>query len=106
PTLGRCCQGWGLLLTRPHCDNRTKSHLLAFSSCPLGLDLYNPLFPIQVVTETAPGPVLRSFDQTAHYRVAVYIPQLLDTLALAPDIEVVIAALPEMRTFETEHASD
>ena len=35
----------GLLLTRAHGDNRTNSQPLAFSCCPLRLDLYKPLFP-------------------------------------------------------------
>jgi len=52
------------------------------------------------MTETAPRPVLRFFYQPTVNRVAVDVAKLLYPLALGPDIEVVIAALPEMRTLE------
>ena len=89
-----------------NCGNGADSHLLALYCCPLGLDLDDPFFAVEIMSETAPGPVLRFLHQSAFYGVAVYVAQLFDALALAPDIEVVVPALPEMCVRKADHASD
>src|SRR6266542_829412 len=62
---------------------------------PVRLDLNGPLFARSIVTKAAPRPVLRLGAQPACHRVAVNVAQLLDPLAFAPHIKVVIALLPE-----------
>lgn len=42
-----------------------------------------------------PRPLVRGGDQAALHRVAVHVFQLLQTLLLAPDIQVVEAPLPD-----------
>ena len=46
--------------------------------------------------EAAPRVVLRVLDQAANYRVSVHVHQLLDTFVFSEDVEVVVAALPEL----------
>jgi len=62
---------------------------------PTGLDLDIAFLAIEVVTEAAPGPVLRLCAKAAGDWVAVDVAKLLDPLARAEDIEVIIARLPE-----------
>jgi hypothetical protein len=50
----------------------------------------------RVVVEAAPAIVFRLWHQATHDRVAMDIAELLDELLLAGDVEVVIAALPEL----------
>lgn len=47
------------------------------------------------MTETAPWPVLRFRHEPAPHRISVKITQLLSKLSSTPDIEVVVALLPE-----------
>jgi len=42
------------------------------------------------MTEAAPGPVFGLFYQAALHRIAMHVAQFLDTLALTPDVEVVV----------------
>src|SRR5579872_1334078 len=58
------------------------------------------------MAKAAPGPILRALDQTASNRIAVDISQFFDALLLAPDIEIVIALLPEMLVASDQPSSD
>src|SRR5271157_3508621 len=46
--------------------------------------------------ETAPGPILGPLDESPRYWVTVYVLQFFDSLVRRPNIEVVIAGLPEV----------
>jgi len=54
---------------------------------------------LRVVAKTAPPPLLRFQHQSALHRIAVHVMQLLDSFALAPDVEVVEALLPDVPWF-------
>jgi hypothetical protein len=54
-------------------------------------------FTISIVTEAAPAPLLGFLHQSAPDRIAMNIAQLLDSLALAPNVVVIEPALPNMR---------
>ena len=62
------------------------------------LDLHHSLYPGRVVTEAAPLPIFWVLYQPALHRIAVRVAQLLNPLALGPDIEIVIAEFPEAGT--------
>jgi hypothetical protein len=47
------------------------------------------------VTKTAPGPSLRSCHQGSRHRILVHVSQLFLSLVRAPNVEVVVARLPE-----------
>ncbi|MGE5083566.1 MAG: hypothetical protein ACM3ND_11795 [Acidobacteriota bacterium] len=47
-------------------------------------------------------PLLWCEQQSALQRIAMHIAQLLDPLALAPQVEIVEAALPGMELFRPE----
>ena len=58
------------------------------------LDPSNPT--VLIVAEARPWPVFGLGDQAACNRIAVHAAQLLDALVFAPDIEIIVAALPEL----------
>jgi hypothetical protein len=51
------------------------------------------------VTEAAPQPILGTLDQTTTDGIAVHVAQFLNSLVLAPDVEVVVAGQPEGAAF-------
>jgi len=65
---------------------------------PLRLNFHDPLNSRNVVTKAAPRPQFRTRHQASTYRIAMNIAQLLDALSLGPDVEVVVAGLPERST--------
>jgi hypothetical protein len=68
---------------------------LSPSSRPLRFNLHHSLHSGNIVTEAAPRPLLRTRHKSSPHRIAMKVPQLLDALSLGPDVEVVIACLPE-----------
>src|SRR5581483_1034281 len=60
------------------------------------VDLDQPLFSESVSAEAAPAPKLRGGHQAARHGIAMDVAQLLDALAIAPNIEIVEAFLPDM----------
>ena len=66
------------------------------------IDLHPSLFVIGVAAITAPLPLLWFEQRSALQRIAMHVPQLLDPLALAAQIEIVAAALPGMGLFRQE----
>ena len=59
-------------------------------------DLDHSKLAVCVVPEARPLPLLRLLDQPALHRVAVHIAKFLDPLLFAPDVEIVVTALPEL----------
>jgi hypothetical protein len=53
------------------------------------------------VEKTAPQPILRSLDEPALDRIAMDVAEFLDALGFAPDVEIIVAPLPERRAFRT-----
>src|SRR5206468_12911738 len=49
--------------------------------------------------ETAPRPILWTLDQSSFHGITVHISQLLDSLVITPDIEIIIAGQPERTPF-------
>ncbi len=47
------------------------------------------------MTKTAPNPILRTLDQPALDRIAVYVTKFLHEFAVVPDIEVIVAFQPK-----------
>ncbi len=78
--------------------SRTFKLRLSFAAvpCPFGFNLHCPFYAQQVVTEAGPLPALRLFHQTALYRVAVHVAQLLDMLSVGQHVEVMVTTLPEL----------
>src|SRR5438132_4137846 len=68
---------------------------LATADRPLRFEFYRTCFSSRVMTEAAPLPVLRTFDESALHGISMDVAKLLHELLLAPDIEVVVAGLPE-----------
>jgi hypothetical protein len=68
------------------------------------IDLQPSLFVIGVAAIAAPFPLLGLEHQSAPHRIAMHVAQVLDPLALAPRIEIVEAALPDMWLFRTKLA--
>ena len=62
----------------------------------MGFDFDMSCFACEPVSVAAPWPVFGIFDEAACHRVAVDVAELLDELGLGEDVEVVIAALPEV----------
>jgi hypothetical protein len=86
-----------------------KSEILAdrcipgFSGNAISLiDLHPSLFVIGVAVIAAPLPLLWFEQQSALQRIAMHIAQLLDPLALAPRIEIVEAARPDVWRFRAK----
>ena len=69
----------------------------------MGFDFYRSYFSIEPMPEAAPWPVFGFLNEAALDWVAVDVAELLDELGLCQDIEVVVAALPELLAvaFET-----
>jgi hypothetical protein len=63
---------------------------------PFGFDFEGAGFAGGVVVEAAPAVVFRFGDEVAFDRVAVDVLELFDVLLHAGDVEVVVAALPEL----------
>ena len=66
------------------------------SSRPPRSNFNHSFFSRDIVTITAPGPVFRSLDEASCDRITVDVFQLLCAFGATPDIEVVIAWLPEV----------
>ena len=64
--------------------------------CPLRFNLDHSNLTVRIVAEARPWPVFGPGDQAARNRIAVHVAQLLDALLFAPDIEIIVAALPEL----------
>src|ERR1700720_2339941 len=77
--VGLCGRGWNL-------------HL---EDLPL-IDSYRSSFAEGVGAVTAPAPQLWRCHQFPLYRIMVHVVQLLDPFALAPNVEVVEAFLPDV----------
>src|SRR6185369_4255067 len=57
------------------------------------------------VTEAAPFPILRTFTQPGLHRVPVDVAQLFHNLRVIPNVEIVVALLPEMIGYPTQAKS-
>ena len=68
----------------------------------LGFDLDATLFAAEVMAIARPWPVLRSFYEASLDWIAVNVFQLLDILLMGQNVEVVVAALPELRPISFE----
>jgi len=95
--------GWGRSTSRAQERN---SIPLSASRGPVGFDLNDTRLTRQIMSKAAPGPILRALDQAASDRIAVDVAQLLDTLLLGPDIEIVVALLPEVLLSTDEPSSE
>jgi hypothetical protein len=62
----------------------------------VGFDFYAAFVACEPVTVAAPRPVVGGFDQFPADGVAVEVAELFTELAVGEDVEVVIAALPEL----------
>jgi hypothetical protein len=69
---------------------------LAPSCRPLALNLHSSFAPGCVLTKATPLPIFRALTQSALHRIPVDITKLLHKLTIVPDVEIVIALLPEM----------
>jgi hypothetical protein len=83
--VGQFC-GWSEFLRRAFASNRG----------PFGFNLYASLNPRCIVQKAAPLPIFREFAQPALNRIAMKVPQFLQKLCMIPDIEIVVALLPEV----------
>lgn len=63
---------------------------------PVGFDFDGAGIAGGVVIEAAPAVIFRICDEAAFDRVAVDVLELFDVLLVAGDVEVVVAALPEL----------
>jgi hypothetical protein len=63
---------------------------------PVGFDFYAALFAGEPVLIAAPWPVFRGFDEFPLHGIAMKVTKFLAELTLGEDVEVVIAALPEL----------
>jgi len=68
----------------------------AFAGGPEGFDFNNSFRSRNIVSEAAPFPILGALDESAFYGVAVEVAEFFEMLGFAPDVEVVVALLPEM----------
>ncbi len=76
-----------LLLSRPRSDFHLK-HLAV-------VDPHGSGFAESIRPKAAPRPVFGLAHQSAFHRIAMHVAQLLDALALRPDIKIVETALPD-----------
>ncbi|SRR5579871_1251202 len=89
-------KGWGVdALPLKPLRHVPHSH---YSLRPL-IQLHDTLFSQCVAAIAAPNPLLRFQHQSSLHRIAMHIPQLLYTLALAPDIKIVEPFLPYVWLF-------
>src|SRR6202040_138789 len=92
----RSSSAWaGVFRWRMHLHRGKDPAVLPHSRSPLRLNLHRSNFTIQIVTKTAPNPILGPRNQTTLHRIAMNVTKLLHKLAFAPDIEIVVASLPE-----------
>src|SRR5579862_2104575 len=89
-----CRHRAGILTPYPHHDSR----LFPLPRRPLRLDLHDSFNAGSVVSKAAPCPILRALHQASLHRIAMNVTQLLDALARAPHIEVVIPRQPQQTT--------
>ena len=89
PHSSRCCLSGSFLPYRPPRSNFNHS-----------------FFSRDIVTITAPRPVFRSLDEPSCDRITVDVFQLLGALGATPDIEIVIAWLPEVFATSDETPRD
>ena len=68
----------------------------------VGFDLDATLFAGEVMAVARPWPVFRSFDEVSLDWIAVNVFQLLYILLMGQNVEVVVAALPELRSIPFE----
>jgi hypothetical protein len=59
-------------------------------------------FSGEAVAVTAPGPVFRFFHQTFFDGIAMDVAEFFDELSPRDDVEIVLTALPEVRTVAFE----
>lgn len=72
--------------------------LLAAAFSPMGFQFDLGGFSVEPMAVAAPGPVFGFLDEAPVDWIAVNVAELLDELGLGEDIEVVVAALPELGT--------
>ena len=70
--------------------------MFAATSRPFRFDFYGTYFAYGVVVEAAPAVVFRAFHQTSYDWVAVDVLEFFNVLLVGGDVEVVVAALPEL----------
>lgn len=63
---------------------------------PVGFDFYGSDFSGEPVPEAAPWPVFGPLNEAALDWIAVDIAELFDEFGMGEDVEVVVAALPEL----------
>ena len=75
---------------------KSSRHTLTPSGNPLRLNLHASFDTRSIVKETAPLPVFRMFAQSSLHRIAMNIAKLFHELPMVPDVEIVVAFLPEV----------
>ena len=76
-------------------DRRKHPSSFSYSSRPMRFNFHHSTLARRVMAEAAPLPVLWFFHQSALNGIAMDITKLLDKLAVAPNVEIVIPRLPE-----------
>jgi hypothetical protein len=71
------------------------SRKFPLTRCPLRLDFDRAFHSRSIVTETTPQPILRTLDQVSLDQVTVHVSQFLDSLVLAPNVEIIVPREPE-----------
>ena len=61
----------------------------------MGCDLDGVVFVVGVGAETAPLPLIRLFDQSGLYRIAMHVTKFFDPFGFGEDVEVVVAGFPD-----------
>ena len=79
-----------------HGNGWRKSSALAFGGGPMGFDFDQAFDSGGVVAEARPLPIFGLRDQTAPDGIAMHIAELLGVLGFGVDVEVIVAALPEV----------
>jgi len=85
--------GWGSSTNRAQ---KRYADLLSATCSPLRFNFHYTGFARQVVSKTTPGPILWILYEAPSDRISVHVAELLGAFLLRPDIEVVVALLPEM----------
>src|SRR4029077_14874273 len=91
----RPSSAWAGIFLRRCLHHGKESHALTSPHRPLRFNFHCPRFAAHIVTKAAPFPVVWPRDQHPLHWIPMNIAQLLQELALAPDIEIVVASLPE-----------
>src|ERR1039457_713836 len=95
-------------------------HTLALSAGPFRLDFHHAFYSRHIMPEAAPRPVFRFLHESALEglspqreqsrlslgtpKVAMYVAQFLDALLRCPNVEIVIARLPEVLPITNQSA--